>query len=261
MSTKKDFWYKVTIALLSFIIILQWVVTIPKPKKAPPKIPAVAYKGKIAIVIDDWGYNLNNLPIIDQIKQPLTASILPHLSYSRAVADELYARGVEIILHLPMEPHEKYRLEKNTIMTTMGAADIIKIIDGDLADLSHAKGVSNHMGSAATEDSRTMETVFGELKKRKLYFLDSYVTAKSICGRLARLVGLAFAKRDVFLDNNEEAEYIKAQVYKLKMKAKLYGSAVGIGHDRKITLEVLRVIMPQLEKEGYRFVPLSELVK
>jgi len=63
------------------------------------------------------------------------------------------------------------------------------------------------------------------------------------------------------LDNQEDPVYIKGQIYKLKMKAKHYGRAMGICHDRKISLEVLKEIMSQLEKEGYKFVFVSELVK
>jgi polysaccharide deacetylase 2 family uncharacterized protein YibQ len=39
------------------------------------------------------------------------------------------------------------------------------------------------------------------------------------------------------------------------------GWAIGIGHDRRNTLEVLKEEMPKLEKEGYKFVYVSELVK
>ena len=66
-------------------------------------------------------------------------------------------------------------------------------------------------------------------------------------------------RRDVFLDNVEESGYIKQQINKLKSKARSRGFAIGIGHDRKVTLEVLREVMPQLSKEGYKFVFLSEL--
>jgi len=257
---KKESGYKIAIGVLVLIIILEWVFIITRPKILPPKIP-VAIKGKIAIVIDDWGYNLNNLHMLEHIKHPLTCSILPNLSYSRSVAKELHGRGVQIILHLPMEPHEKYRLEENTILTAMDEATIRSIIERDLASVIYAKGVSNHMGSRATEEPRTMEIIFKELKKRRLYFLDSVVSSASICSELARKTGLGFAKRGVFLDNTEESGYIRQQIYKLKTKAGLYGHAIGIGHDRKTTLEVLREIMPQLEKEGYRFVFVSELVK
>ena len=72
---------------------------------------------------------------------------------------------------------------------------------------------------------------------------------------------VGFVKRDIFLDNKEEAEYIKGQIYKLKRNAQMYGHAVGIGHDRKITLEVLKETMTELEREGYKLVFVSELVK
>lgn len=257
---KKEQVYKIVIGFLLLIVILQGVFIIISRPKRPPKI-AVVLKGKIAIVVDDWGYNLNNLQLLDQIKYPLTTSVLPNLSYSSLVARELHTRGFEIVLHLPMEPREKYRLEKNTIMTSWDEETIIKIINQDLASIAYAKGVSNHMGSRATEEPRIMEIIFKELKKRHLYFLDSIVSSKSVCSDLARKMNLGFAKRDVFLDNHQDPVYIRGQIYKLKMKAKHYGQAIGICHDRKITLEVLKEVMPQLEKEGYKFVFVSELVK
>ncbi len=256
---KKESKYKILIIALLFIIILQGIFSIISRPKRIPEIP-VKIIGKVAIVIDDWGYNLNNLRILDRIKYPLTVSVLPHLNYSREVASELRKRGLEIILHLPMEPHEKYRLEKNTIMVSMDEATIKNIIDKDLANIIYAKGVSNHMGSLATEDIRTMEVIFRELKGRTLFFLDSLVSPKSVCSQLARRVGVRFAKRDVFLDNREEPAYIRSQINKLKLQAKVKGYAVGIGHDQKNTLEVLEEAMPQLEKEGYKFVFVSDLL-
>ncbi len=50
-------------------------------------------------------------------------------------------------------------------------------------------------------------------------------------------------------------------VMKLKNLSRKHGLAIGIGHDRKTTLEVLREAMPELEKEGFKFVFVSELVK
>ena len=257
--------YKITILFLLFIIFLQWMFMATKPKVAPkvaPSRPApVSFKGNIAIVIDDWAYNMNNLKILDRIAFPITCSVLPNLSYTREIAEELHARGFEVILHLPMEPHEKFRLEKNTILVSMNESAIQDILAADLGDLAYVRGVSNHMGSMATEDARVMETVFRELKKRNLYFLDSVVTAKSVGAAVAKKTGLRFARRDIFLDNVEDPAYIKKQIQKLKSKARSSGQAVGIGHDRRITLEVLAEVLPELKREGYRLVFVSELAK
>jgi hypothetical protein len=100
-----------------------------------------------------------------------------------------------------------------------------------------------------------------EIKKHDLYFLDSFVTANSVCAPLAKKFGLKFAKRDVFLDNQNNPEYIKNQLGELKKIANRQGLAVGIGHDRKNTLLVLKETLPELAKEGYKFVFVSEIAR
>jgi polysaccharide deacetylase 2 family uncharacterized protein YibQ len=143
-------------------------------------------------------------------------------------------------------------------MDTETAAAIVR---KDLDTISYARGVSNHMGSLATADPRIMAAVYKELKKRKLYFLDSLVSHESVCASLARRMGVRFAQRDIFLDNKPDPEYILRQLNRLKVKAQDSGSAIGIGHDRKLTLKVLQEAMPQLEAEGFKFVFVSDLAR
>jgi hypothetical protein len=250
----------VTVIIIISIIILAWILVLTARPKQIKKIK-VPIKGKIAIVLDDWGYNLNDVYLLEQIKYPITAAVLPNDRYTGPVCEELHSKGFEIILHLPMEPEEKNGLEKNTIMVTSGKQEILDIMNRDLASVLYAKGVSNHMGSKATSDIKTMSIIFNELKKRRLYFLDSYVISKSIGAQLARKMNLAVLKRDVFLDDTENREYIRKQMYLLKAKAKARGFAIGIGHDRKLTLEVLKEVIPEIAKEGYKFIYLSELLR
>ncbi len=261
--------YQLAIFILSLVVIAQGVIIalISRPAKRPPPKPAAppvvipAVKGKIAIVLDDWGYNLYNLAAAKEIGYPLTIAVLPDLSFSGKVAEELNNKGCEIILHLPMEPREEMSLEKNTILSSMSAGDIATILGNDLEAIPHVRGISNHMGSKATSDPHIMQLVFEEIRRRKLYFLDSFVTADSVCAELAKKNKIGFAQRDIFLDNKLDEEYIKGQLSKLKAKAKSRGFAIGIGHDRKITIKVLKEMMPRLRKEGYKFVFVSDLVK
>jgi len=262
---KKDNNFLVLTSLvLLFLVFIALIISphykkpkvLPKVKKAAP-----IYKGRIAIVIDDWGYHLDNLVIVKSIKQPLTCAILPNLKNSKAVAESLHSFGLEVILHLPMQPKEKYNLEKNTITLGMNARKIKEIIAGDLVSVIYAKGVSNHMGSAITENRESSLLVMSEVKRHNLYFLDSYVTANSSCPEIAKEIKLRFAKRDVFLDNNSDPEYIKGQLIKLRDLSKKHGTAIGIGHDRKNTLTVLKEMLPQLESQGYKFVFLSEVAR
>ena len=232
--------FKTATWILSCLVIVQTVIIFllaasrqqpnrQQPKKVLPKKTVhkavVPSKGKIAIVLDDFGYNMNNLPLLKFIKEPLTVSILPNLAYSQTVAEKLSALGFEVILHLPLEPKEKYRLEKDTILISMKEQKIRGILSRALENVPFVKGVSNHMGSRATEDERTMSIILDELKKRKLYFLDSLVTGASVCSSLSKKIGVRFAQRNIFLDNEQDADYIKQQLDKLKNKAERLGQA------------------------------------
>ncbi len=260
MTKEKDILF---LTLVAFALIILILVSIPLTRKPKEKIipPKKAYLGRIAIVLDDWGYNLNNIPLLEQINLPLTVSVLPNLAYSKKISKDLSARGFEIILHLPMEPEGKNAMEKDTIKTSMQEKEIQEIILKSFASVENVKGVNNHMGSKATSSIKTVEIVFKELKKRNLFFLDSYVISTSKCLGVARRHGLRFAKRDIFIDNKNELEYIKKQIQLLKAEAKKNGYAIGIGHDRKNTIVALKEEMPKIEREGYRFVFVSELVK
>lgn len=265
---KERFYKIVTVILLAVVLVMGLIMILKRaPKEARISGPAEVAKpgkariGKIAIVIDDVGYNLANFDILEGIKYPLTFSVLPGLDFSESAARELNSRGFQVILHLPMEPKEKMKLENNTILTSMDEAIVRSIIESDLAALPKAKGVSNHMGSKVTEDELTMSVVLDELKSKHMFFLDSFVTANSVAKRLAEKERIKFVQRDVFLDNSLDPGYIRHQITKLKQKAKLKGQAVGIGHDHKITLEVLKEEMPKIEKEGFKFVFVSELAR
>ncbi len=226
-------------------------------------------KARIAFVIDDWGYNKRNIDLLFQIKRPLTISILPNLRYSGYIAeavkenDEMY----DIILHLPLESRNNEAVEANTIRTNMEKDRILSILEQDIKTIPGLIGVSNHQGSKATGDEKTMGIILGELKKRGLFFLDSVTTPDSVSHDIARGIGLRFLKRDVFLDLTDQTDhkhfssYIKKQIRELAAIALKRGNAVGVGHNKKTTLEVIKEIIPELERQGIIIVPLEKLVR
>ncbi|MFQ5680813.1 MAG: divergent polysaccharide deacetylase family protein [Candidatus Omnitrophota bacterium] len=235
-------------------------------KIEPVSSPSIKkeYKYKVAIIIDDWGYSLNNMALLEKILQPLTLAVLPNLPYSREVSLRAQGLNKEVILHLPLEPYKSKELglEQNTIMTAMSEQKMASILNDDLDGLIDAQGASNHMGSKFTRDKKAVGVIFKVLKQRGLFFVDS-LTSRSVCRKVARQSGVSFVARDVFLDNKLDAEYIERQLQRLIKKAKSRGWAVGIGHDRRITLETLQRMLPQIEKdeEGLGFVFVRELVE
>lgn len=223
----------------------------------------------VSFVIDDWGYNKANLDLLLEIQRPLTISVLPNLRYSNEIIEEVREKNKlhDIILHLPLESKSNVAAEINTIRCDMDDDLITSILETNLKSMPDIIGVSTHQGSKATKNKRVMKIVLNELKKRKLFFLDSLTTPDSVCQNISRDINLRFAKRDVFLDLTDERNskqfetYIKRQIQKLVNVAKKKGKAVGIGHNKRITLKVIRDSIPRLEKEGIRIVPLKELVR
>ena len=231
-------------------------------KKALPVIQKKFSNPRVAIVIDDFGYNMNNLDTLFAIKKPVTLSILPNLPYSRRVASLAGSKGYEVILHLPLESNDKSApAEEGTIKTDMDKKDVVSILEKDMKSVPGLKGISNHQGSRATEDKNLMCTIIGDLKNKKLYFFDSLVTDKSVCGEVALSAGIPYAKRDMFLDNESSPDYIEKQILALRRFAFRKGRAIAICHDRKNTIAVLKRMMPELASEGITFVYLSDMVK
>ncbi len=218
---------------------------------------------KAAIVIDDWGYNINNIALLDSIDAPITLAILPNLKFSGRIAF-LENRNLdrEIILHMPMEPeNDSLRLEKDTLLCSMDEEKIEGLFGKALKTVPFAKGVSNHMGSRATRDPKVINALMKSLKSNKLFFLDSMAVSETVCRQSAKDCGVAFVKRDVFLDNIADKGYISSQLDELIAAALKQGSAVGIGHDRALTLEAIRDKLPEFKDSRVKLVLLSELAK
>ncbi len=230
----------------------------------PVAVMAPGAHFKIAIVLDDFGYNYKNVEAVIGLNRPVTFSILPNLPYSKVIAQRAHEKKYESILHLPLEAHKEERVpsvEINTIMVSMKKEEVLELLNKAIESTPFILGVSNHQGSRGTEDTILMKIIFRELKKRGLFFLDSMSSGKSICKQAAADEALRFARRDVFLDNKEDYLYIKSQVLLLIKKAKKNGYAIGIGHDREKTVAALVKLLPEMEKEGAELVPLSELIK
>ena len=70
-------------------------------------------------------------------------------------------------------------------------------------------------------------------------------------------------ERDVFLDSTMEKSVVEERLREAAEIAKAKGSAVAIGHvgpeGGVLTAQVLAEMAPELEKEGIRFVTVSEL--
>ncbi len=216
---------------------------------------------RVAIIIDDIGYDRGLAHKYMAFKVPLTFSVLPDSPFGDTLAREIRAQGQELMLHQPMEPKEYPAANPGpgALLSSMTADELIAQLERNLDRLPGVQGVNNHMGSQLTTQSTRMYQVLSVLKKRKLYFIDSRSTADTICRPSARMLQVRFAERDIFLDHFQKADFIRKQFRLLIKDAQKHGQAVAIAHPHSITVEMFRQMLPELQKQ-VQLVPASEIV-
>jgi polysaccharide deacetylase 2 family uncharacterized protein YibQ len=223
---------------------------------------AASFEGRsrIAVVIDDLGIDRRRSARAVTLPPPLTFSYLPYARDLPQQTADARAAGHELLVHLPMEPTNGANPGPRPLLTGLSRAELLERLRWDLDRFPAFVGVSNHMGSRFTADSQTMETVLEEIAARGLLFLDSRTTAKTVAPRLARRLGVPFAERNVFLDNDSDLESVRKRLAELEKMASHHGYAVGIGHPYDATLEALAGWLPTLEDRGFVLVPISSIV-
>ena len=60
----------------------------------------------VALIIDDLGYDKKIAQKFAQLDVTLTFSILPHSPFQQKIAKLARSKGLEIMIHMPMEPVE-----------------------------------------------------------------------------------------------------------------------------------------------------------
>jgi len=96
-----------------------------------------------------------------------------------------------------------------------------------------------------------------EIKKRDLFFVDSFTIGSSLGVKVALENDVPAVRRDIFLDNERSEDAIEKKLIKTIELAKEKGSAVAIGHSYPETVNVLKNSLPFFEKE-VDFVTISE---
>jgi len=218
---------------------------------------------RIAIVVDDLGNDFEAVRRLAGLEEPVAGAVLPGLPGSAQAARALQRAGKEVILHLPMEPrgYPEVRPGPGVVVRAQSAEEIAETVTRGLASVPGAIGVNNHMGSAATADSRVMRVVLEQVAERGLFFLDSRTTEQTVAGPLARELGVRSASRQVFLDRLATEPAVRLALEELVRRARREGFAIGVGHPYGVTLDVLERELPRLAAKGVRVVPLSELVR
>lgn len=234
---------------------------LPPPAEQRPPGPAWPAKPQIALIMDDVGYVMGPVKDLLALGLPVTLSILPHSPLAAKIQRMAKKQGVEVLVHLPMEPKTYPRLKPGpgALLSGQSPEDMQRIIQEDLASVASAQGANNHMGSRLTEDQAAMSQVMGALKKRGMFFVDSVTSPRSLAMRTARKAGVPTGRRHVFLDHDQSPEAIEAQIQRMFKLARRKGKIIVIAHPHPATIKALKAHARRLKSE-VEMVPVSRLI-
>jgi polysaccharide deacetylase 2 family uncharacterized protein YibQ len=238
------------------------------PRALCPWLLALSYwfsasaqaEARLAIIIDDIGYNKAQSERAARLNGKFTLAVLPFTPHGFSSAQLAHSRGKELMLHLPMSAINNQSLGRGGLVSGMEKAAFLDVIRQDLASIPYIKGVNNHMGSRLTQEAEPMQWLMSELQMRGLYFVDSRTSAQTKAFDIAKSQQVASLKRDVFLDDSSEPSAIKHELTRAIALAQERGAAVAIGHPYPATLDILERIELLLQKQGVKLVYVSQLV-
>lgn len=225
--------------------------------------PGAAGQPRVAIIIDDLGYQLEAGRRAIGLPGPVTFAVLPGTPRAAALAEWAHERGKEVLLHLPLQANSDDKDDEPIgIDLDMSRETLASTFDAALSSVPYVVGVNGHRGSLLTRHPGHMLWLMEEIRARNdLFFVDSYTTVHSVALQMASEAGVSAVRRDVFLDPDQSPGTVVLQFERMKRLARKRGLVVAIGHPYRSTLELLERELPKLREQGIELVTISELVK
>ena len=218
------------------------------------------HAARLAIVIDDLGYNLERDRRAVLLPAPVSLSILPFTPDGPAIAALARQHDKDVLLHQPLE-NDHGTWARGLLTTGMSRRAIAEGFERALASVPFAIGINNHTGSRFTRDSQAMHHLMEVIRRHdgNLLFLDSRTTADTVAETTARRMHVPFVARDVFLDHVPGRHAIDAAFRQAIRRAQQRGYAIAIAHPREETLRFLERRLVELDE--VEIVPISDLLR
>lgn len=217
---------------------------------------------RIAIIIDDLGYERAAGERAISLPGNLSFAVLPDAPHALALATLAHERGKDVLLHLPMQATiDSPQAGPGSLVLDMTRQQFSMALAERIDALPHIIGINTHRGSLLTRHPGHMRWLMEDIRARgDLVFVDSYTTAQSVALRIANEIGVPATRRDVFLDPDVRPDTIAREFARLEKLARERGSAVAIGHPYRSTLDFLEKALPSLEARGIDLVSVGRLI-
>jgi uncharacterized protein len=255
--------YRFIAGIMAFLIVFYAGISAGGPTAAASESPS--NDKRLAIIIDDVGNDMRGTAEILAMPVKLTVAVMPFLPTTKKDAIAAHEKGMDVIVHMPMEP-KKGRPEwlgPGAITSNLTDEEVRSRVEKAIDDVPHAIGMNNHMGSKITSDKRIMSIVLDVCNERGLFFVDSRTNFRSVVGELAVSKNMPPVGNDIFLDDQNSKQHIRKQLDLAAQRAidKNICVVIGhVGHSGMNTSAVIRESVSRLQNQ-VQFVGIGDLVR
>ena len=228
--------------------------------------PLVSQPGKIAqpriaIIVGGMGLNVvATRQAVQQLPDEVTLGFAPYGNEVSALVAMARGGGHEVLLQLPMEPHEKEDLPgQHALMSGVDAPTNINNLHWMMSRMVGYMGVVNFLGGKFTAKESDLLPVLREIGSRGLIYLDDGSSPQSIAVTRAQSVGLPALRADIQLDLTPTPEALETALSRLEALARSRGFAIGFAQGLPFAIEPIARFARGLDKRGVTLVPLSAL--
>ena len=175
---------------------------------------ALAYRGKkpkLVIIIDDV-HTRSQLQAIRTLPFHVTPSIFP--PYALAKHSNRLAKNLKhYMIHLPMESGSiQFNKQSKTLIRSLTISQMRERVKELRRLFPDAAYINNHTGSTFTSNYRAMKRLYNLLRSEGFVFVDSFTAGSSKVKKIAHEEGDAYVRRDIFIDNKQNVDYIQKQL-------------------------------------------------
>ncbi|WP_373461385.1 divergent polysaccharide deacetylase family protein [Paenibacillus sp. W2I17] len=255
--------YRFIAGIMAFLIVFYAGTSAGGPTATASESPS--NHKRLAIIIDDVGNDMKGTAEILAMPVKLTVAVMPFLPTTKKDAIAAHEKGMDVIVHMPMEP-KKGRPEwlgPGAITSSLTDEEVRSRVEKAIDDVPHAIGMNNHMGSKITSDKRIMSIVLDVCRERGLFFVDSRTNFRSVVGELAISKNMPPVGNDIFLDDQNSKQHIRKQLDLAAQRAidKNICVVIGhVGHSGMNTSAVIRESVSRLQNQ-VQFVGIGDLVR
>ena len=218
---------------------------------------------RVALILHGLGMDrAQTQAAIQQLPPEITLAFSPYASGLQAWVEEARAAGHEVLVQVPMEPHDYPANDPGPLALITGATtrENIERLDMVLGRANGALGVINLMGARFTASEPHMRPILEALRERGLVFVDARTAPDSVGARLASELGVARAFSDRTLDQEASRAAIDARLAEIERIAQANGQALALGFPFPVTLERTARWVQTLEAKSMQLAPLSAVV-